>query len=74
VKLYSIDAPHFYAGLEIEKNSTYLDTFYYSTYKVVKAAPIIKYMVGWTKHNVENYCNKKGWKLNEIYKEGVDMV
>lgn len=29
--------------------------------RVVEAAPIIKYMVGWHMEKVQTYCAKKGW-------------
>lgn len=77
MKLYRIDAPHFCAGLEIEEKIEYLNPYHYSIYKVVRAAPKIKYMLGWTRNKVTKYCKKKGWKLDEIpeeIEEVVDMV
>ena len=44
-----IDAPHFCAAL-VAHNGL-----------VVKAAPIIKYMVGWDASRVRDYCRSKGW-------------
>ena len=29
-------------------------------------APIIKYMRGWNKQKVYNYCKKKNWNLEKI--------
>lgn len=55
--VFTIDAPHFNASGIVEKIT------------VIKAAPIIKYMVGWTYDKVERYCDKKGWRIiwpNEI--------
>ncbi|MBF0102055.1 MAG: hypothetical protein HQK77_14225 [Desulfobacterales bacterium] len=46
-----ITAPHFVAGLEIKDRI------------VVRAAPIIRYMVGWPIGTVKDYCDKKGWKF-----------
>jgi len=54
--LYSITAPHFDAGLELAEVS---DT-------VVRAAPIIKYMVGWPLVRVMQYCHNRGWKLERV--------
>jgi len=51
-KLFRITAPHFVAGGEL-----------CSKMFVVKAAPIIKYMLGYTISRVEWYCEKKGWSL-----------
>ena len=46
-----IKAPHFTAGLELKGNT------------ITGAAPIIKYMVGWSYFSVRRYCNKKGWEV-----------
>lgn len=45
-----IEAPHFIAGLIMDGD------------KVIGGAPIVKYMIGWTRQKVEIYCAKKGWK------------
>lgn len=42
-------APHFVAGLEMSGGT------------VVRAAPIIAYMVGWTRDEVRSYVHRKGW-------------
>lgn len=31
--------------------------------KVIKAAPIVKHMIGWTVPMVEQYCSRKCWKV-----------
>ena len=49
MSLACIDAPHFCAGAVVFNNT------------VTCAAPIIKYMVGWTPERVESYCAKKKW-------------
>jgi hypothetical protein len=46
-----IDSGYFCAGVDLEDD------------RVVKAAPIVKYMVGWTRRKVESYCRKKNWKF-----------
>jgi hypothetical protein len=49
-----IDAPHFYAGIVLWGD------------KVVEAAPILKYMVGWDRDRVRAYCAKKQWKVSTV--------
>jgi len=51
MKVFIIDAPHFYAGAIVVKG------------KVTEAAPIINYMIGWKFSRVRSYCTKKNWKL-----------
>jgi len=48
--LFRISSPYFVAGA-VTKQS-----------RVVKAAPIIKYMIGWHSLKVVQYCKKKGWE------------
>ena len=50
-ELGQVTASHFCAGLEVR------DGF------VRVAAPIIKYMMGWSRERVMQYCAQKGWKL-----------
>lgn len=50
-----IDAPHFFAGILIDDDSGV----------VIEAAPIIRYMTYWYVHQVEEYVQKKGWKIVE---------
>lgn len=52
--LYEIIAPHFVCAIKTEKDI------------VVKAAPIVKYMMGWPFIRVYDYCNKKHWELNAL--------
>lgn len=52
--MIAINAPHFYAGLIHESG------------RVVRAAPIIRYMVGWTGQQVADYCRRKGWKWERV--------
>lgn len=51
--LIRIVAPHFVAGLEWNENSN----------QVIKAAPIIHYMMGWHIRQIEEYCNNKEWSM-----------
>jgi hypothetical protein len=48
-----IDAPHFNAAVVLDQGV------------VVRAAPILKYMVGWTAARVVRYCFRKGWQCDE---------
>lgn len=52
--LVRIVAPHFVAGLEHDNDS------------VRRAAPIIKYMIGWEPRKVWDYCKSKGWKYKTL--------
>lgn len=47
--LVRIVAPHFVAGIEAENG------------RVIIAAPILRYMLGWSGKRVASYCAKKGW-------------
>lgn len=49
--LAAIDAPHFYAGIVLEGDI------------VTESAPILKYMRGWSRDKVREYCKLKGWKV-----------
>ena len=48
-----IDASHFTAGVVLEKD------------KVVRAAPILSYMQGWTSKEVSRFVASKGWLVRE---------
>jgi len=50
---FRIVAPHFVAGGDIDDE----------TENVIKAAPIIKYMLGWHATQLTEYCWKKQWQL-----------
>lgn len=54
MKIIRIVAPHFVAGALLEPSG------------VVRTAPIIKYMVGWTRDKVFGYCKSKGWSAEVI--------
>ena len=54
--LYEIMAPHFTAGIELDDVSD----------RVVKAAPIVRYMEGWGIKDVIAYCARRGWKLELV--------
>lgn len=50
-RLARILAPTFAAGFEYRRE------------RVVYAAPIIRYMLGWPLNRVRAYCAKKKWRL-----------
>jgi len=54
--LYEITAPDFVAGIELAEVSD----------RVVKAAPIVKYMEGWPLSHLIEYCARRGWKLERV--------
>lgn len=49
-----ITAPHFVAGVCLDKHEV-----------AVRAAPILKYMIGWSFPRIEEYVAKKGWKWTQ---------
>ena len=49
-----ITAPHFCAGIVL------LDS------EVVHVAPIVKYMLGWSRDKVRSYCREKKWKVTVV--------
>ena len=51
--LIVIDAPHFYAGVVLQDG------------RVVRFAPIVKYMRGWSRQQVLDYCRRKHWQVSE---------
>lgn len=51
-----ITAPGFTAGIVIRRESA----------SVVLAAPIVRYMLGWSEARVKGYCQTRGWKFKEI--------
>lgn len=52
--LAQITAPHFVAGLLLSEN------------RVQEAAPIIRYMIGWPRARVREYCHRKGWQVRIV--------
>lgn len=52
--LYRIVAPHFVCGVVIENG------------KITTAAPIVKYMLGWTRQRLQTYAAGKGWTVEYI--------
>jgi hypothetical protein len=34
---------------------------------VIEAAPIVKYMRGWTRERVREYCKGKGWRVSVVH-------
>lgn len=35
--------------------------------RVVEAADIVKYMRGWSRDRVRDYCKSKGWKVSVVH-------
>lgn len=50
LRLLSIDAPHFNAGIELGG----------------RVAPIIAYMRGWSESRIRAYCVAKRWRIEVI--------
>ena len=49
--LIHIDSGYFNAGAVLDKNEV-----------CIQAAPIISYMMGWSKTQILSYCKQKNWK------------
>ncbi len=52
--LAQITAPHFVAGIILANDY------------VIETAPILKYMNGWPKTKVWNYCRRKKWRIKIV--------
>jgi len=50
-----IVAPHFYCGIVLRED------------RVIEAAPIVRYMRGWSRDRVREYCAGKRWKVSVVY-------
>jgi hypothetical protein len=50
--LIRIEAPHFVAAVVLDGD------------RVVRAAPILRYMHGWPAQRVIGYCRRKGWAFS----------
>lgn len=53
-KLYQIETTYFTAGLVINGQGLVID-----------AAPIIKYMMGWSEKRAMDYIREKGWWFSD---------
>ena len=49
--MITIDAPHFCAAVVIDRASL----------RVIRAAPILRYMIGWDRRRVMAYAERLGW-------------
>jgi hypothetical protein len=49
-----IEAPHFVAALAMKSGV------------VTEAAPIVRYMLGWTARAVAAYCERKRWHIERV--------
>lgn len=54
-----ITAPHFCAGVVLGRAEL-----------VVRGAPILGYMIGWSRAHVIGYAARKGWKVEELGQDG----
>lgn len=52
--MLSVTAPRFVAGLILNDD------------RVTEAAPILRYMTGWTRARVLSYCRSRRWALTEV--------
>ena len=52
--LARIVAPHFIAGIILKED------------RVVQAAPIVSYMINWSRNRVINYCRSKSWTVSVV--------
>lgn len=52
--LLRIVAPHFVAGVEAQGS------------RIVRAAPIVHYMVGWSRTRFVGYAEEKGWQWQVV--------
>ena len=57
-----IEAPHFVAAVDLAYHTRRTPP----ERVVVKAAPILRYMLGWTEQHVHTYCASKGWRAEII--------
>lgn len=55
--LWQIVAPHFVAGIVLGRAPDHIG---------VQAAPIIRYMKGWTFNKIHDYCGRKGWRMQVV--------
>jgi hypothetical protein len=52
--LATIKAPKFHAGIVLQND------------KVIEAAAPVRYMRGWTRKNVREYCQERGWQVSVV--------
>jgi hypothetical protein len=57
-----IEAPHFTAAVDLTYNARREPP----GRVVVKAAPILRYMLGWPESRVFDYCATKGWRAQVL--------
>jgi hypothetical protein len=53
--LAQIDGKRFMAGIVLRGD------------KVVEAAPILRYMRGWSRDRVREYCRSKNWRVEVVH-------
>lgn len=62
---FDIDSGYFYAGVTVR----YPDPVYGIKPYVNKAAPVVKYMIGWSPERVLRYVIQKGWSCTITEKQ-----
>ena len=55
MRLYRVEAPHFVAGVEVNEQN-----------RIVRAARILNWALGYDRISFLFYCGKKGWKVKEV--------
>lgn len=64
--LFRVTAPYFTAGGEFGLTKEHSPEDGIDHVGAVRLAPIIGYMLGWEESRVIQYCNKKGWKYENL--------
>lgn len=59
--LVVISAPHFVAGVCLRDD------------KAVRVPPILNYMLGWSRLEIERYAGRKGWKYCDDREAEIDV-
>jgi IS4 transposase len=53
--LAAIRGPNFHAGIVLLND------------RVTETAPIVKYMKGWSRKRVRDYCNDRDWNISVVW-------
>ena len=56
--LFVIDASHFYCGVIVRHG------------RVIRAAPIVRYLTGWDRERVQRYAQRRGWRVEVVLLTG----
>lgn len=63
-RVIRITAPHFVAGVVMERDDCDV-TSKSPVERAITVAPIVNYMIGWSRERIERYCASKRWYLEE---------